>query len=231
MKTSKIAYTFFLVATQSAVAQSTSGTGSIEGSVTDVDGRALAGAEVYYQRAVKTVNIGRRPVPAPGEAVAMGTVTADAGGDFLVPGLPAGNYGLCASVPSSPYLDPCIWQQGVEAAVSAGGATIRTLVLTKGVYLKVRVNDPEGLLPRTVDGIWTPRKLLVGVTYANGAYQGAENTGADAAGRDYQMTIPAGLPFSLRVFSLDVALADAAGNKLDMSGVQMIPFQAAGGQD
>lgn len=221
-----------------APAQTVAAAGVLQGHVTDQQGNPLAGAQVRYWRSVKTVVPGKSLLPVPSEAVVQGVVSADTSGAFAVPDLAPGNYTLCAEVPSAPYLDPCIWQQPVSVSVSANATARQTLELTKGVFLKVRVNDPRGLLPQTLDGIWTPRKLLVGVTYANGAYQGAPNIDVDSTGRDYQLTIPSGVPFALRLFSNHVALtnqsgatADAtAGAAVDMTGSQ-IPFQAAAGQD
>jgi len=68
------------------------------------------------------------------------------------------------------------------------------------------------------------------VTYGVGAYQGAQNTGLDAAGRDYQLIIPAGTPFQVRVYSRDVAVADPGSNALPASSTAP-PFQASAGQD
>ncbi|HUO27904.1 MAG TPA: carboxypeptidase-like regulatory domain-containing protein [Bryobacteraceae bacterium] len=213
-----------------ALAQSGAAMGSLQGSVTDSQGRALAGASVRYQRVVAIVGTGRNLAPAPGEAVVRGATTTAADGTFAVASLPAGDYLLCADVPSTAYLDPCRWTQPVRVALSAGGISTQTVALALGVFLRVRVNDPAGLLPKVIDGPWTPRKLLVGVSYANGAYQGATKTGVDSAGSDYQLVIPASTPFHLWLFSRDVTLVDAAGSAVDVSGSQ-IPFQAAPGQD
>jgi hypothetical protein len=87
-----------------------------------------------------------------------------------------------------------------------------------------------GLLPQVVDGTATPRKLLVGVAYGTGAYQAARNTTVDSAGRNYQLIIPAGMRFSLWLYSNDVALADASGAAISSPNAA-IPFQAASGQD
>jgi len=114
--------------------------------------------------------------------------------------------------------------------VSAGAAASPVLALQKGAFLKIRINDPSHLFPQAVDGPSTQPKLLVGVTYANGAHQGAPNVDTDAAGRDYQLVIPAGVAFRLWLFSRDIALADATGNPVSTSGAQ-IAFQAAAGQD
>ena len=87
-----------------------------------------------------------------------------------------------------------------------------------------------GLLPQAVDGPWTPRRLVVGVAYGAGAFQGAQNTSVDSAGRNYQLIIPAGRPFSLWLYSTDVALADASGAAV-ASPAGGISFQAATDQN
>ncbi len=217
-------------AVSAALAQSTGAPAALQGLVRDTQGKPIAAAQVRYQRVVPYVHIGARTVPAPGEPFANGTAAADTGGAFGATGLPAGSYTLCASVPSAPYVDPCVWRQPILATLAAGTTSTPTLVLEKGVFLNLRINDPMHLLQQVVDGPWTPRKLLVGVTYGNGAYQGAQNTGVDAAGRDYQLIIPAGMPFKVRLFSRDVALTDVTGIALAASGTAA-QFQAPAGQD
>ena len=205
-------------------------TGALQGSVTDQQGVPLAGAVVRYLSVQPQPARGAGQALAPGANAVSGSVTADSNGKFTITGLPAVPHLLCASVPSAPYLDPCVWGQAVPATVSAGATTSQTLALAKGVYLNVRVNDPMGLLPRVVDGPWTPRKLLVGVAYGTGAYQGAQNTAVDSAGRNYQLIIPAGTPFWLWIYSGDVALADATGAPLT-APAGGAAFQASSGQD
>jgi hypothetical protein len=183
---------------------------------------------VTYRQLVPVLSTATAHVPS--GPVAQGQAVANASGEFLVAGLPSGDYVLCARVPSAPYLDPCVWQQPLQATVPAGGNTAQNVTLTKGVFLKVRVNDSMGLLPQVVDGPWTPRKLIVGVKYARGAYQGAQDVSVDAKGHDYQLVIPAGEPFTLWLFSRDVALIDTGGKAVDISASQ-IAFHAAAGQD
>lgn len=217
-----------------AVAQSTSATGGVQISITDEHSQVIPNAVVQYRRIPRTTLVtSTRAVsemPAPGEAIVGGTVVADQNGRIGLQSLPAGNYMLCATVPSAAYLDPCIWEQPISVTVSANSTTSQQLVLTKGVLLNVRVNDPLGILPHVKDGIWTPRRLLIGVVYANGAYQGVANTNVDATGRDYQLIIPAGVPLTLRIFSNHVAITDQTGSSVDISGSQ-IPFEATVGQD
>ena len=115
---------------------------------------------------------------------------------------------------------------------SGGGnlSTRYTFVLTKGVFLKVRLDDPKGLLPKVKDGPLRAGNLIVGVNFRSGAFLGAENTGVDSAGRDYQMIVPTGEPLQLWLFSRDITLADSGGKPVDAPGA-LIPFQALVGID
>ncbi len=197
----------------------------------DSQGAAIPGAQITYRRLFRAVADARnQPVPAPGETVKSGAASADASGAFALPSLPVGSYAICASVPGLPYLDPCKWSAGPIVTVAANATTGYTLALTKGVFLKVRIGDPKHLLPQVKDGPLRAGKLIVGVKFGDGAYQGAQNTSVAANGRDYQMVVPAGLPLQLWLFSRDVALTDASGKAVNSPGTT-IPFQAADGQD
>jgi len=54
------------------------------------------------------------------------------------------------------------WQQPVLVTIASGSTSRPSLVLTKGVFLNLRINDPLSLLPQAAEGLWTPRRLLVG---------------------------------------------------------------------
>jgi hypothetical protein len=211
--------------------QTTGAVGGLNITVTDPQNGPLAGAEVRYQRIYRTVaGSGTRLIPAAGETLVQATALVDANGALVAPGLAIGDYLLCARVPSAAYLDPCIWEGGLKVTVSTSAVSKQSIVLPKGVFLKVRANDPLGLLPKVKSGPLGGGRLLVGVHYANGAYVGAENTAVDSSRRDYQMAIPIGIPLKLWLFSSHVTLTDASGKAVDTSGAS-IPFQAAAGQD
>ena len=230
MKLQKTVCLFGLLALSGALAQSPSAVGDLQGSVQDSQGPLLPGAQVRYRRVNQQVLVHGVMLPVPGEALAGGTVVADIAGAFSVANLPTGTYMLCASVPSAPYLDPCVSRQAIPATVSAEATATTAISLQKGVYLKVRISDPLHLLPQSVDGPLTPRKLQVGITYVNAAYQGAANVDVDATGRDYQLIIPAGTPFQLWLYSSSITLADTSGNPVATSGAGTA-FQATAGQD
>lgn len=223
--------TTFVMLLCAGYAQSQSATGSLQGLVTDAQGTPLAGAQVRYQRVFRSVRATNgQPVRAPGEAVVSNQVQTNSQGAFTAPALPPGDYLLCASVASAAYLDPCKWATSLRVTVSANAASRQNIALTKGVFLKIRVNDPLGLLPRALDSPLRAGKLSVGIQYANGAYLGAPNTAVDSTGRDYQMTIPIGVPLKLWLFSSDIALTDTGGKPVNTSGT-LIPFQASADQD
>ena len=156
-----------LVAASPMMAQSAGPAGAIGGYVVDAHGAAVAGAVVRYQRIVQYVHAASGLQPVPGEAIATGQIQTDGGGAFAVPDLPVGDYNLCASAPSTAYLDPCVWGQALRTTVSSAVAASATIVLQRGVFLNVRVNDPLQLLSPLVDGPLTPSKLAVGVVYGN----------------------------------------------------------------
>jgi hypothetical protein len=204
--------------------------GAIEGSVRAGDGAPVAGAVVYYARMTRLVGPAARARPAPGEAVMHSRISSDANGAFAVSNLPAGDYLLCAEVPAAPFLDPCKWSSSPKVTIGAGAVNRPALVLKRGVFLKVRVNDPRGLLPPMKNDPSRAPNLIVGVVFGSGAFLAAANTRADQSGRDYQMSIPAGVPLKLWVFSRHVTLTDAQGLPVDNSGGR-IPFQAVAGRD
>ena len=97
-------------------------TGTLQVSAKDNPGLRLAGAQVRYRRVVQQARLGTKIVPAPGETWVDSQITADGGGAFPLANLPVGDYMLCASVPSAPYLDPCVWRQAVRVTISAGAS-------------------------------------------------------------------------------------------------------------
>jgi hypothetical protein len=202
---------------------------AMRGSVTAEDGKPVSGAVVRYRRIARLRQVGNHFEVAQGEAVMSRSTSSDPNGAFAALDLPAGEYLLCAEVPAAAYLDPCKWSTSLKVTVSAGTLAMPALVLKKGVFLRVRVNDPAGLLPTQV-GPMSAGNLIVGVRFGTGAFHAATIKNIDGRGRDYELVIPAGVPMSLWVFSRHVMLTDSNGSRIDNSGA-MIPFQASPGQD
>src|SRR5438046_1570504 len=93
-----------------------------------------------------------RGYPAPPQRV-----LTDTRGQFTFSHLRAGLYALCAQVAASevapvnsPYVDTCVWVSGQAPITLAAGQQVAGIVFTapKGALLKLRVEDPEHVLPQ-----------------------------------------------------------------------------------
>lgn len=73
-------------------------------------------------------------------------------------------------------------------------------------------------------------KLLVAVHLENGVYIGAPSIGSDNLGREYRVTVPAGIPLRLWLFSRDVRLTDSDGKPISSPG-NMLAFKATAEKD
>lgn len=215
----------------SAVLGQPSATGALQGAVRDEQGNSVAGVSVSYSRIAKfTPGPHGQPLLVPGETVFNSQALSDAQGAFQLAAAPVGDYILCAEIQSAAYLNPCKWGSPARVTIGTSAVASTTLVLKKGVFLKVRINDPMGLLPKTNPGPLHAGGINVGVKFRSGAYVGAQNTGLDSGGRDYQVAIPSDEPVNLWLFSADVALQDAAGKAVDNKG-SLILLQVMPGQD
>ncbi len=230
---SKLSRIAALIQVSGALAMGQTATsGGFRGTVTDSQANPIVGAQVRYARILRTVpDAFGHLVLAPGEVAAEGLLPSIAGGAFSASSLPVGDYYLCATVPSAPYLDPCRWGTPTRLTVSASAvAASPTIALIKGVYLSVNVNDPQGLIPAAQVLASQSAKLRVGLFYANGAYLGLPETLSGGI-HTYQAPIPVGTPMNLWLFSTDVVLTDANGNPISPSTGYRAPFQATAGQD
>ena len=119
--------------------QAQSALGAVNVTAMDSQGTPVPGAVIHYQRIARmSRNANGRFVAAPGEAVASGKGTADASGSASFPNLPAGDYALCAEVPSAAYLNPCKWSGAVRLTVPGNALVRQDLRLTRGVWLNVQ---------------------------------------------------------------------------------------------
>ncbi len=204
--------------------------GVLNGSVQDEAGAPLAAVRVAYARQYALVGPPGRAMLAPGESATRGVTVTDQAGQFEITNLPAGQYRICVTVPDGPYLDPCKWGTGTILKVDAGAAVPLKLVLKRGVFLRVRINDPKGLLASEKVTALGGGRLIVGVRFGSGAFLGSEGVSPFPGGQEYRMVVPAGLPCSLWLFSRNVLLDDSSGARLTARGT-LVPFQAKVGGD
>jgi hypothetical protein len=206
---------------------------TLRGSASETDGTPVAGAAVYYTRIpVFLPPNGGPPRLARGETVVSASTSTDEKGSFEVTGIPSGKYLVCVEARSAPLLNPCKWSTSPMIVVPAGGAANVAIVLQRGRFLRVRVNDPLKLLPgRRTASLRDLPQLTVGVVFGTGGFLAADSAGTDMAGQDLRMAVPTGQPMKLRVFSRHVTIQDESGAELDSGRGANIPFQAARDKD
>lgn len=210
------------------MAQTSGVSGAVSGVISDMNGTPITGAQVYLIRVVifNPPDSRGRATYVPGEGPFSVSATTNGSGSHAVAGLPAGNYMACVSVPGRPFLDPCKWSQSLGVRVDGAVTATLNAKLTLGVFLNVRINDPQHLLPTSEQTPLDFPHLIVGVKFDNEAFQAAQRVSSDSTGENYEMAIPAGVPMNLWLHSRYVTLSDAQGNALANLGAK-IPFQAA----
>lgn len=185
---------------------------TVQGTVTDSKGKALKGAFVTAVRS--------------GLPPASQVASTANDGSFKIQGLPAGTYSLCVQIPGDGYLDPCQWGgTAVKLTLTAGQASSgNTLKIADASIVKIRIDDPgKALAQKTKDG--RNPHLLIGVWPSNGLFQPAHLASTDAAGAQYQLSIPLDAALKLQVASRDLKLADSNGIAVAAVNGDQQPFQ------
>ena len=201
----------------SIIAPAQTGTGSIQGAVTEAKDKPIAAALVTALRS------GLPPLSQ--------TVQTGPDGSYHLKNLAPGTYTLCAQVPGGGYLDPCQFGGSGSTVTLASGqqSTGNLLKLKAGSVLKIHFNDASGQLSqKTKDG--HEPDLFIGVLGPGPqrTFYPAHKVGSDKAGADYNVTIPLDTPLSLSVTSTSLKLADSAGAALAGNAGQQA-FQHATG--
>jgi len=209
--------------------------GIFRGSTVDkTNGAPIAGAGVIYSRvpvylpSTDPLHPSRQPL-APGETFVQGSVVTNANGLYQVENVPVGRYLVCAFEQNTPYLDPCKWSGGSGTTVTAGAVSSLEIQMERGVYMKVRIDDPLQLLPPFAPSQLISPPLHVGVVFGTGAYLGTGEAGIDPTGRDFRMAVPVDRPLKLSLSSPNVTFRDENGATLGQSA--LIPFQPVPYQD
>ncbi|HWR35736.1 MAG TPA: carboxypeptidase-like regulatory domain-containing protein [Clostridia bacterium] len=153
-----------------------------------------------------------------------GRAKAAEDGAFMIPGLTAGVYTICAAVEDLGYLDPCIWSaHPLTVQVGEGdAATDARVVMKKAVPLQVRLDDPGKVLGQTISGKQSGPKVLMGVFTPRRLFQPLQMRSTDAKGRDYQLLVPADeAAASLYVVARGATIVDQAGAEVEPNGKHM----------
>lgn len=195
--------------------------GRISGTLTTEDGTNALGAAVIvhkmteYTRDTRSRQIKLRPVISSIRGPQVVPVSST--GVFDVGGLPGGRYKLC-TLPPAGFLDNCGWSGPVDIVLPPGStATGRLIRLRRGAVVRIRVNDPQVLLP-AVQGLPGTHRLVVGVMTASNAFREAKLVSRDASGQDLAVTIPFDSPVRLWVVPTGVAVRAQDGRDILNAG-------------
>jgi hypothetical protein len=200
----------------------------IAGTVTTEDSRSPLGATVVISKTPDYVNVSRTKLPR-FQVVASSTrvpqtVAVSSTGAFEATGLPRGQYQLCAVAPDG-YLDNCAWFGPVDVILAPGSAnTVKNIVLRRGAVVRIRLDDPQSLLP----AVETPageRRAKIGVM-ADGALRPAVLRSRDSTGQNLIITVPFDKPLRLWVSPSQVAVRGPDGTTFFRAG-PIATFQAS----
>ncbi len=175
-------------------------------------GRPILGARI--------VGVKQEPAYSTSGPTVIRAIT-DSIGSYRFENVPTGFYRLCV-YEAGDYLDPCQWSRPAEAAVSAGTVSL-DIRLEQGVWVSVRVEDPQNLVAqheaRSVGRFVPPAGFVtVSVAEASGRARPVPLTHRAERLLDYSALVPADAPLRLVVASDVFLLADAAGTPIDARG-------------
>ncbi len=185
--------------------------GVIGGSLAGDDGSAIAGGRI----GLLLLN---PPQLKRGAPQTLWSTASGAGGAFQVSGLSLGTYRLCAQVPDSTWLNPCEWglnSPQVTLSAVQPNATVK-VILSKGVAVRVRVDDPTRALAQQ-EGKTPGAHLLLGVATDAFSFRLAPIVSQDTGGRYHQMVIPLGTAARIVASSSFFRLSDGSGAALPSS--------------
>jgi hypothetical protein len=180
------------------------GNGTLTGQVLDEKQRPVHGARVE----ISLVPVGKGAF-APFQAHQFTTAT----GGFSF-SLAAGSYQVCAELPKSDLLNPCVWGKPGQTAVTAGKTTaMAATVLKRGYPLTVQLADPKGALAQ-FGGKATPNVVVVGVSAPDGMFHPMPVRQNNGALREHVMVVPRDLALAVTVHSNGFDLLDGTGKAI-----------------
>ena len=193
------------------------GTAGLAGTV---DGVAPGKADQVRVTAVRT---------EPATPLTVASIGLAKDGSFTLTSLPPGTYRVCIQSTDGDVVDPCGWGLTAPSVTVAANQKLaaQKFSLTKGIRLKVRIDDPNGHLQQKSGEAFAPH-VLVGVLPANGALLPMVPTFSNPAGVDYETVIPIGVAVKFTAFSKLVDLEDEARQPIPANGLfRDLPTTAA----
>jgi hypothetical protein len=192
------------------------GTGSIQGTVIDASNNKPIGGAIVTA-------VGAAP------SVFSQSAQTSADGSYQIKNVPAGTFSVCAHVLDDRYLNSCNWGSIPLTLTLTNGqqSTGNHLTLKVGSILTVRIQDPGQLLSEKIKNGNDP-DLVLGVFDQHGLFYPAHQADKDAAGTDYQLTIPLSTLVTFSIASQSLKLADSNGVQLPNSSNQQGVLRATG---
>lgn len=203
--------------------------GTITGAVVSEDGILPAGLAVVLHKIPEYIDVSKTGMSQP--RVVLSSIRpaqvlgVSSTGSFSAAGVPTGHYKLCAAPPDG-SLDTCLWSGPVDVVLAPGSSSAGgNLRLRRGAVVRIRLNDPQSLLP-TVQTAYVEKGVVAGVMTATGAFRPARLRSRDAGGTDLVMTVPFDTPLRLWISPRQVSVRAPNGTTLRNSG-SFTTFQAS----
>lgn len=176
---------------QGSMSLKPSGTiGQISGTVRDDVGMPVPGAMVMIGRTF--------PISGIAAPRSYSTVT-DPQGRYVVTNLPPASYKVCPSAPGMTLLDPCLWSAKHPLTNVAGGQSVTVnVVLEKGVYLNVRLDDPGAKVAAAEAKTIGAKVFDLSIRGTHGTPLSLEEAARDQNGRNYWIAVPKGVDIPLQ---------------------------------
>jgi hypothetical protein len=145
-------------------------------------------------------------------AAQAGAVATDDKGQFTISGLVGATYALCAQIPGSTYLDPCVWNETLPQVELKTGGKVNgvKLDLVKGVRLQLEVADTDQKLSSAENK--NGANLLVRVPRPHGPALDLRPISSTKGQRTYGVIVPEFVQMPVLVEGKGVSFSDESGN-------------------
>jgi hypothetical protein len=156
-------------------------------------------------------------------------VITDAHGKFSVSVPDTATYSVCVGSLSNQLLNTCEWALGQSLVPIASGQQTAsvTITLQTGVILRIRLDDPQGLLPAasaisngTVSS--SAPSVRFGAVSSDGRYHAAIQVSSDSTGQNHQILVPLNAPLSVSIQATGVQVLNQTGTAIATVG-SLIP--------
>lgn len=184
-------------------------TGSINGTAVSPEGEPVSSAWISAVRIDVSEPFFQHALSAPD-------------GTFNLINLPAGKYRLCFQLPTSEYLNPCVWSARQADMTLADGQELtgQQIQVARGAFLRVRINDPNKRLKAAKEKVGAGKEPppLLGVWAPNGLFLPLDMAAEDENGKNFQLLVPLNTPLRLSIGGGAVQLENEARTALPAQG-------------